>query len=146
MNKLYLIVKLAGELVAFPASAVDSVVKLDDVTAVPHAAPHVAGISALRSHPLTVIDCARALGLEASGPAGESRFGVVVKLDGHLYALDVNEVHDVVEASGDPEAVPVDLGAQWGRVGSRMIETVHGAMLVIDLAGMIAGQSGKQAA
>ena len=56
MSDLLLIVTIAGERVALPASAVESVVELDALISVPRAAPHVAGLSALRSRVLTVID------------------------------------------------------------------------------------------
>ena len=57
MNELLLVVTIAGERVALPAAAVESVVELDTLIPVPRAAPHVAGLSALRSRVLTVIDC-----------------------------------------------------------------------------------------
>ena len=63
MNELLLIVTIAGERVALPAAAVESVVELDTLIPVPRAAPHVAGLSALRSRVLTVIDCRRSLEL-----------------------------------------------------------------------------------
>ena len=58
MNELLLVVTIAGERVALPAASVESVVELDTLIAVPRAAPHVAGLSALRSRVLTVIDFA----------------------------------------------------------------------------------------
>ena len=63
MNELLLVVTIAGERVALPAAAVESVVELDTLIPVPRAAPHVAGLSALRSRVLTVIDCMRSLEL-----------------------------------------------------------------------------------
>ena len=48
MSDLLLIVTVAGERVALPAASVESVVELD-LDPVPRAAPHVAGLSALRS-------------------------------------------------------------------------------------------------
>ena len=53
MNELLLVVTIAGERVALPASAVESVVELDTLISVPRAAAHVAGLSALRSRVLT---------------------------------------------------------------------------------------------
>ena len=41
-------------------------VELDTLIPVPRAAPHVAGLSALRSRVLTVIDCQRSLELGAT--------------------------------------------------------------------------------
>jgi purine-binding chemotaxis protein CheW len=49
MADLYLIVRLAGRRVAFPAADVEAVVELEGLSPVPCALPHVAGLSALRS-------------------------------------------------------------------------------------------------
>ena len=56
MNELLLIVSIAGSRVALPAVAVESVVELEALIPVPRAPEHLAGLSALRSRVLTVID------------------------------------------------------------------------------------------
>jgi purine-binding chemotaxis protein CheW len=61
MNELYLIVGIAGEKVAFRASDVQSVVEIDRITPAPRAPAYIAGLAALRSRALTVIDCVRSL-------------------------------------------------------------------------------------
>ena len=63
MNELLLIVSIAGSRVALPAAAVESVVELESLIPVPRAPDHLAGLSALRSRVLTVIDCQRSLEL-----------------------------------------------------------------------------------
>ena len=70
MNELLLIVTIAGSRVAFPAAKVESVVELDALSPVPRAAPHIAGLSALRSRVLTVIDCQRSLELGSTDWSG----------------------------------------------------------------------------
>ena len=77
MNELLLIVTIAGQRVALPADAVESVVELDTLIPVPRAAPHVAGLSALRSRVLTVIDCMRSLELGATDCADGVREAAV---------------------------------------------------------------------
>jgi purine-binding chemotaxis protein CheW len=66
MNELLLIVTIAGERVALSRRRGRIVVELDTLIPVPRAAPHVAGLSALRSRVLTVIDCMRSLELGAT--------------------------------------------------------------------------------
>ena len=105
MNELLLVVTIAGERVALPAAAVESVVELDTLIPVPRAAPHVAGLSALRSRVLTVIDCMRSLELGVTDCSDGIREAAVVELDGHHYALIVDLVEDVVEALSDPAPV-----------------------------------------
>ena len=139
MNELLLIVTIAGQRVALPADAVESVVELDTLIPVPRAAPHVAGLSALRSRVLTVIDCMRSLELGATQSVGGVREAAVVELDGHHYALLVDLVEDVVEAQSDPVPVRAAMGPGWERVSAGMVETEAGPLLVVNIAALIAG-------
>ena len=145
MNELLLVVTIAGERVALPAAAVESVVELDTLVPVPRAAPHVAGLSALRSRVLTVIDCMRSLELGATDCSDGIREAAVVELDGHHYALIVDLVEDVVEALSERAGARGD-GARLGAVSHGMVETENGPLLLLDVAALIAGAEAKAAA
>lgn len=145
MNQLLLIVTIAGQRVALPAAAVESVVELDALIPVPRAAPHVAGLSALRSRVLTVIDCKRSLELGQSDVSDGIREGAVVELDGHHYALIVDVVEDVVEAASEPSPVRAAMGAGWERVSLGMVETEAGPLLLVDVAALISGSEARAA-
>lgn len=144
MNQLLLIVTVAGSRVALPAAKVESVVELDALSPVPRAPAHVAGLSALRSRVLTVIDCQRSLELGSTDLSG-LREAAVVEIEGHHYALTVDAVEDVVEALSDPIPVRAAMGAGWERVGLGMIETEEGPLLLIDIDALIAGPSSDRA-
>jgi purine-binding chemotaxis protein CheW len=139
MNELLLIVTVAGSRVAFPAAAVESVVELDTLIPVPRAPAHVAGLSALRSRVLTVIDCRRSLELGTTDSTNGIREAAVVEIEGHHYALIVDVVEDVVEALSDPSAVRAAMGAGWERVSKGMVETEEGPLLLVDIEKLIAG-------
>ena len=145
MNQLLLIVSVAGGRVAFPAAKVESVVELDALSPVPRAPAHVAGLSALRSRVLTVIDCQRSLELGSTDLSG-LREAAVVEIEGHHYALTVDAVEDVVEALSDPVPVRAAMGAGWERVGLGMIETEEGPLLLVDIDALIAGPPSDRAA
>ena len=142
---LLLIVTIAGQRVAFAADAVESVVELDTLIHVPRAQPHVAGLSALRSRVLTVIDCRRSLKLGASDCSEGIREAAVVELEGHHYALIVDAVEDVVEALSEPTAVRAAMEAGWERVSQGMVETEEGPLLLVDVAALIGGVEAKAA-
>ena len=139
MSQLLLIVSIAGSRVAFPSAAVESVVELDTMIPVPRAAPHVAGLSALRSRVLTVIDTVRSLDLGDSDCSDGIREAAVVEYDGHHYALIVDTVEDVVEAMSDPSPIRAAMGEGWERVSLGMVETEEGPLLLVDVAALIAG-------
>ena len=139
MNELLLIVTIAGSRVALPAAAVESVVELDTLIPVPRAPAHVAGLSALRSRVLTVIDTLRSLELGESDCSDGIREAAVVEVEGHHYALIVDVVEDVVEALSEPTPVRAAMGAGWERVSRGMVETEEGPLLLVDIDALLAG-------
>ena len=139
MNELLLVVTIGGERVALPAAAVESVVELDTLIPVPRAPAHIAGLSALRSRVLTVVDCMRSLELGTTQSEGAVREAAVVELDGHHYALIVDMVEDVVEAQSDPVPVRAAMGDGWERASLGMVETETGPLLLVDVAALVAG-------
>ena len=143
MSQLLLIVSIGGSRVAFPSAAVESVVELDTLIPVPRAAAHVAGLSALRSRVLTVIDTVRSLDLGTSDCTDGIREAAVVELDGHHYALIVDSVEDVVEALSEPTPIRAAMGEGWERVALGMVETEDGPLLLVDVAALIAGPASE---
>lgn len=138
MNELLLMCMIAGRRAAIPASQVQSVIEIDEITPIPGTPAFIRGLTALRSQALTVIDCSVAIGLEGSRDGDDQR-AAVVEVDGHLYALLVDEAYDVGEARSDAIAVPGGFGSGWQRASRGMVETDSGPALVIDVAALIAG-------
>jgi purine-binding chemotaxis protein CheW len=143
MNELLLIVTIAGSRVALPAAAVESVVELDTLIPVPRAPVHVAGLSALRSRVLTVIDTQRSLELGDCDCSDGIREAAVVEIDGHHYALIVDVVEDVVEALSDPTPVRAAMGPGWERASRGMVETDEGPLLLLDIDSLITGPASE---
>ncbi len=146
MTDLVLIVEIAGERAAFRAGDVQSVVELESLTPVPRAPAYVAGVSALRSRPLTVIDAAAALGLEPGKAELGGRKAVIAEFDRFLYALLVDGIEDAVPATSELLPLPGKLSAQWQRVALGLAETAAGAVLVIDARQLLAGPDARCAA
>lgn len=142
MSELLLIVRLAGQRVALPASDVESVVEIETLTPVPRAASHVAGLAALRSRVLTVIDGRVSLGMEQAGDLSEA---VVVVSDGHPYALLVEGVEDVIEASSEVQPLRTGLRGGWARVARGLVEAEGDLLLFADLHALIGGHSAQAA-
>ncbi|QPQ55822.1 purine-binding chemotaxis protein CheW [Allosphingosinicella flava] len=143
MTALFLIVDIADERVAIPASDVQSVVELEGLTPVPGSAPHILGLSALRSRVLTVVDCRRALSLAPHDEA--RREAIVVSISGHLYALLVDRVDDVVEIDDTVSPVSTVLGSAWVHAARGVVSTGEGVCLLLDPAALIDAPS-RQAA
>lgn len=142
MNALYVIVEIDGRLAAIDAAEVQSVIEIEQIYPVPRAAAHVAGLTAMRSQSLTVIDCRKALGLHGDTPGERAP---VVRIAGHSYALLVDAVDDVLEARSDALPVPGGFGAGWQRIGRGMIETDRGPALLVDVEALVAGPEARAA-
>ena len=102
MNELLLMCLIAGRRAAIPAIRVQSVIEIDDITPIPGVPSFIRGLTALRSQALTVIDCPVALGFTGRQDTSGQR-AAVVDVEGHLYALLVDEAYDVGEARSEPE-------------------------------------------
>lgn len=145
MNELLLVATIAGQRVALPAAAVEAVVELEALIPVPRAAPHIAGLSALRSRVLTVVDCRRALELGSTELGEGIREAAVVELDGHHYALLVDSVEDVLEARSEPTPLRAAMGRGWEAASHGLIETDEGPLLMVDIAVLIEGVQARAA-
>ena len=144
MAELLLIVRLGGERVALPAAEVESVVEIETLTPVPGATGHVAGLAALRSRVLTVIDCLASLDPSRRLAEGQSE-AVMAVIDGHPYALLVEAVEDVVEAQGERQAPAGSLSGGWRRIGRATVEAEGDLLLLADVEALVAGP-GREAA
>ena len=143
---LLVIVQIAGRRCALRALDVKSVIELAAVTPIPRAPLWIAGIAALRSQALTVIDCRRAIGMgEADGNWPTDARAVVVASEGHSYALLVDGIEDITTAASEAGSVPGGFGPLWSRIADGMIETMAGPALLIDLAALLAGPDHQRA-
>ena len=145
MAELLLIARLGGRRIAFPAAQVEAVVELEGITPAPCAAPHVAGLAALRSRVLTVIDGLAALDL-CRGTEAAARDAIVVPSGGHTYALIVEEVEDVIEAAAPAVPLAAPVGAGWDRVAIGTVEVEAELFLLVDPDLLIAGPAAANAA
>jgi purine-binding chemotaxis protein CheW len=91
---------LAREEFGIPVTQVREVIRVADITRVPHAPAHVRGVANLRGRILAVVDLRSRLGLPEAEPTPRSRI-VVVDLRGRVLGLLVDAVSQVTKV---PEA------------------------------------------
>ncbi|ANY19471.1 CheW-like domain protein [Tsuneonella dongtanensis] len=139
MTDLVLVFALGGRRAALPTDVLHSVVELDAVCPIPRAPEFVLGLSALRSHTLTVVDAAAALGIAAPRAAVEGSRAAIVDFEGHRYALVVDSIDDVAERLSEPTPVPGETGPGWQRASEGLIETARGPAMLLSLGALIAG-------
>ena len=137
MDKLYLVARIADTRVALRSRAINSVVVVGTPVAVPAAPPHVAGLFALRSRVLTLIDPHVVVGL-APVPVAAGQRVIVVDVAGHGYALLADAIEDVCFIDAPETRVAGKLLPGWARIAEAMIEHQGASLLVVDPARLIA--------
>lgn len=105
-RELHLVVfRLDREEYAVPIDAVREVVRVTDVTRVPHAPPHIRGVMNLRGRILPIVEIRSRLGLSPAELTPASRV-VVVEVLGRLLGLLVDAVGQVSRVGERQVAAP----------------------------------------
>lgn len=144
MTDLFLMARVAGRDVAIRSDQVESVVDIDGVTPVPRAAAVVRGLAALRSRVVTVLDASVALGKAPMARAGGR--AVIVRRDGHDYALLVEALEDVEPLALHPMDAGLTLDQAWGRIALGIVVRDDEPVLAIDLHALLAATAMQDAA
>jgi purine-binding chemotaxis protein CheW len=137
MSSLFLIAHIHGCRVAINSDQIESIVNVPDVIPVPHCDPRVAGLFALRSRVLTLIDSQYVV-------TGERRtlqrgcLAVVVEIAGHHYGLAVDKVEDVVPLSADKIQQCIQPDGQWQSIVSETVEVGDQLVMILDPARLVA--------
>lgn len=145
MDQLYLLATLAGVRVAVAADEVEAVVKLADISPVPGMAPHVAGLSALRSRVLTIIDVPALISGKPTSPENRG-LAIIADISGHSYGLMVDAVHDICDVPEGALPLRGQLDPAWALYASAIVERDGEPHLLVSLAGFIETPSLAQAA
>ena len=145
MNSLLVMALIAGRRCALKAPDVQSVIEVGTITPIPRVPPYIAGLTAMRSQALTVLDCRTAIGFNAAEFTLDHR-AIVTRHEGDLYALRVDAIEDICSSVSEPGSVPGGFGEQWTRFSTGLVETRVGPALLLDLAAMIEGSAAMGAA
>ncbi len=138
MASLYLIAQINGARVAINSAVIESLVNVHDVIPVPKCDPRVAGLFALRSRVLTLID-SQFLVTGTQQPMKKGALAVVAEIAGHHYGLLVDCVEDVVSISEDQVENNINPSENWAPLVTG-IATVGGEMvMMLDTTQLISG-------
>ena len=129
MTKLFLIAEIAENSVAICSDFIESVVTVGEVVDVPRCDPVVAGLFALRSRVLTLIDCQYRITGQRK-PIEQEQLAVVASIGGHSFGLLVDRVDDVVSVNADTLIPVTILDPKWLDVVSELIE-IDGKLVMV---------------
>jgi len=123
-----------------PISEVQEIVRMLDVTPVPHGPPHLRGVANLRGRILPVIDLRVKLGMIARPPSDDSRI-IIVSSELGLIGLIVDRVSEVEEIGADTIDPAPDLGARASTAYVRGVGISGSrAQFLLDVAGIVGTQ------
>ncbi len=138
-NALYLIADLAGSRVAIESGLVESVVHVPEIVPAPMSDPSIAGIFALRSRVLTLIDTQYLVtGIQQRVEKGA--LSVVTEIAGHQYGLLVDKVHDVVAIDTQQAETSITAPAAWARYVDHISSIDGSLVMILNTAALVAGQ------
>jgi len=108
MAKQLVIYLLAGEQFGIEITAVESIIKMQEITVVPQSPDFVEGLTNLRGDVLPVIDLRKRFGIRPSKNLDEERI-VVVEGDGQQVGMIVDAVTEVLTVEGEAIEPPSSL-------------------------------------
>lgn len=139
MNALYLIAVIDGSRVAIQSDLVEAVVRVNDVIPVPKSNPSVAGLFALRSRVLTLIDSQALITGRAKAPE-KGALAIIAEIDGHAYALLVDAVDDVVVIETDAIETTINPGPEWQKLATGICTVDDKLVMIVDPAQLVGGR------
>lgn len=139
MTALYLIAHINGCRVAIESDRVESIVHVPDIVAVPKSDPSVAGLFALRSRVLTLIDSQYIVtGMRRQLEKG--CLAVVAEIGGHHFGLAVDRVEDVVTVSSDDIQTAIQPSDIWKSIISETASVDGELVMILDPSKLVAGK------
>lgn len=136
MTGLFLIASIAGSPTVIDSSQVESVIRVADIQNVPNCSPLVAGLFALRSRVLTIID-SQYLVTGVSKPIKDGSIAVVIDIAGHSYGVIVESITDTVAIDNVEFLQNVTLDEHWRKIASGVIVHDDQMYMVIDVNNLI---------
>jgi purine-binding chemotaxis protein CheW len=126
-------IRVGGQTFGVPVLSVQDVIAPVRIDVVPLAPPEVAGSLNLRGRIVTAIEIRTRLGMPPRGPDA-SHMSVIVERSGELYALQVDDVGDVLWLSvSEREPAPITLAPDWRAVCDGLYQLEGELMLVLDI-------------
>jgi purine-binding chemotaxis protein CheW len=142
MENQLVVFKLANEDYGVDIAAVDGIVEMQPITAVPHAPSFVEGVTNLRGEVLPVIDLRRRFGLPQGETTKDTRI-VNVEMDGIKVGMVVDAVSEVLGVSEEdiepPSPIVTTVGSAFitgiAKVSGQGPEGTEGRLIILlDLA------------
>ncbi len=135
--------RVASQWLGIPVLTVQEVLVAMRIARVPLAPPTIAGYLNLRGQLVTAVDLRTTLALPPR-EAGAEVMNVVVRHDGELFALMVDEVGDVLSVeTASVEPTPPTLDDRWRDACSGIVRRERGLLLILRVHAALRAEPGS---
>jgi purine-binding chemotaxis protein CheW len=143
MDYQIVIFELASELFGLQIAAVESIIKLQPITRVPHTPGFVEGVTNLRGNVLPVIDLRKRFGLAPKTVDKNSRI-IVVNVDKIKVGMIVDAVKEVLTVSEEAvEPAPAIAMTVDSNFITGIVKISMNLVILLNLARVLAGQAAE---
>lgn len=139
MSALFLIAYINGARVAIDSESIESLVHVQEVITVPKCDPSIAGLFALRSRVLTLID-SQYLVTGKNMQVSKGALAVVAEISGHHFGLLVDSVEDVVTINVDQIENSIKPAKAWARLVTGTASVGGEMVMILDPARLVNGE------
>lgn len=139
MSVLFLIAHINGARVAIKSDLIESIVHVQEVISVPKSDPSVAGLFALRSRVLTLVD-SQFLVTGKQQIVSKGALAVVAEISGHHFGLLVDAVEDVVSIGNDQIESNIKPPKIWQRLISGTVSVGDEMIMILDPSRLVSGE------
>jgi len=140
MDYQIVIFELASELFGLHIASVESIIKLQSITQVPHTPSFVEGVTNLRGNVLPVIDLRKRFGFDAKTVDKNSRV-IVVNADKIKVGMIVDAVTEVLTISDQAvEPAPAITMTVDSNFITGIVKTANNLVILLNLGRVLAGQ------
>jgi len=136
IDQLYLFARVAGTPIAVKTEEIEAVVRLSEISPVPGMPPHIAGLSALRSRVLTMIDVAALINGHPT-PIDRRVLAIIADISGHSYGLIVDSVSDICAVPDGELPLRGQLASAWAPFANAIVENLGEPHLLVSLTSFI---------
>jgi purine-binding chemotaxis protein CheW len=144
MDALYLIAHINGACIGIESGAIESIVHVQDIVPVPMCHPSIAGLFALRSRVLTLIDT-QYLVTGSAKKAEKGALAVVVDVAGHQYGLLVDKVEDVVSIGPDQMETRIKPSKDWAALVDQTASVDDRLVMILNIGALVDGDDAMAA-
>ncbi len=144
MNQLFLLAEIAGVQIAIRSDNIESVVTVGEVVAVPRCDPVIAGLFALRSRVLTLVDCQYRISGDRAAIQKDA-LAIIATIGGQSFGLLVDKVFDVMTLAGDKVFPAMKLDEEWSLIVNELIDIDGRMVMVVDPERLVAAAVDRMA-